>query len=64
MRRQEKKLISNNVELMQPKGENRLDISFHLPCANFPTFGKPVNVFLTTVKIVRKFHAFDDCINP
>ncbi len=29
-----------------------------------PTFGKPVNVFLTIVKIVRKFHAPDDCINP
>ncbi len=53
---------------MQSKGEKPFGHLLSSALRKFdialPTFGKPVNVFLTTVKIVRKFHASDDCINP
>ncbi len=67
-----KKLISNHVELMQSKGEKTFGQilssalrTFDLNSSDItlPTFGKPLNVSLTTAKSVRKFLTSDDCIN-
>ncbi len=68
-----KKLISNNVELSQSKGEKTFGHILSSALRNFDlnssditltSYGKSVKVSLTTAKSVREFHTSDDCINP